>query len=134
MRKVSKDLIMKILSTPGWEEYSLLDSGDGYRLEQFGKFRVARPDPQCIWFRKLDDKEWEKADAIFKKDQNGKEHWILNGKIPEKWLIRYKIFPFMPNSRRLSTPEFSRSSIFNGNGWKKRSKMKVQISKIQIKN
>lgn len=85
---------MKILSTPGWDEYSLLDSGDGYRLEQFGKFRIARPDPQCIWMRKLKSVEWDKADAIFTKDQNGKERWIFKKQIPEKWLVHYKNLSF----------------------------------------
>ncbi len=85
---------MKILSTPGWEEYSLLDSGDTYRLEQFGKFRIARPDPQCIWQKKLRKSEWESADAIFTKDTNGKDRWITKTKLPEKWLIHYKNLSF----------------------------------------
>lgn len=85
---------MKIVSTPGWEEYSLLDSGEGYRLEQFGKFRISRPDPQCIWTRKLNPKEWNTADATFKKDETGKERWITKGKMPEKWLMHYKDLSF----------------------------------------
>ena len=85
---------MKIISTPGWDEYSLLDSGEGYRLEQFGKFRIARPDPQCIWRRRVDKKEWDAADAEFKKDTQGKERWIFNTKMPEKWLMHYKNLSF----------------------------------------
>ena len=27
---------MRILQTNGWEDYELLDSGEGYRLERFG--------------------------------------------------------------------------------------------------
>src|SRR5205814_9585612 len=85
---------MKILSTPGWDEYNLLDSGEGYRLEQFGKFRIARPDPQCIWNKKLDKKEWDAVDAAFKKDTQGKEGWSFNTKMPEKWLMHYKNLSF----------------------------------------
>jgi 23S rRNA (cytosine1962-C5)-methyltransferase len=85
---------MQIISTPGWEDYSLLDSGKGYRLEQFGKFRIARPDPQCIWSPKLGNREWEHINAIFERDQNGKERWNLKTKMPEKWLIRYKGLSF----------------------------------------
>ncbi len=85
---------MKILSTPGWEEYSLLDSGEGYRLEQFGKFRIVRPDPQCIWNKKLNKKEWDIADAEFKKDTQGKEQWVFRTRMPEKWLIHYKNLSF----------------------------------------
>lgn len=85
---------MKIISTSGWDEYSLLDSGQGYRLEQFGKFRITRPDPQCIWKRKLDKKEWDIADAKFTKDTQGKERWIFHTKMPEKWLMHYKDLSF----------------------------------------
>jgi 23S rRNA (cytosine1962-C5)-methyltransferase len=85
---------MKIISTPGWDEYGLLDSGEGYRLEQFNKFRISRPDPQCIWNRKLNKKEWDAADAEFKKDEANKERWIIKNKMPEKWLIHYKNLSF----------------------------------------
>lgn len=85
---------LQLISTPGWEEYCLLDSGGGYRLEQFGKYRLARPDPQCIWPRKLDPNDWNSAAAIFKKDQNGKEKWIRNIHVPEKWIMRYKDISF----------------------------------------
>lgn len=85
---------MKILSTQGWEEYSLLDSGEGFRLEQFGRYRLIRPDPQCIWESKLSRSEWEKADAVFGRDKNSKEGWNLKSKVPEKWEMRYKDLRF----------------------------------------
>jgi 23S rRNA (cytosine1962-C5)-methyltransferase len=84
---------MKILSTRGWAEYSLLDSGGGYRLEQFGKFIISRPDPQCIWQKKFSF-QWEKADAVFSKDDKGKDRWVTKAKMPDKWLIRYKNLSF----------------------------------------
>ena len=85
---------MKILKTAGWEEYSLLDSGGGARLEQFGKFRLVRPDPQCLWSRSLDENAWEMADAVFEKDANGKERWVIKKNVPEKWLMKYKDLSF----------------------------------------
>jgi 23S rRNA (cytosine1962-C5)-methyltransferase len=85
---------MQIIATPGWEEYSLLDSGEGYRLEQFGKFRLIRPDPQCIWMRKLAPTEWRIADATFVRDKNGKEHWQTHSNIPAKWQMHYKELTF----------------------------------------
>ena len=30
-------------------DYELLDSGDGEKLERFGKYVTARPDPQALW-------------------------------------------------------------------------------------
>ncbi len=56
---------MTVLATKGWEDYALLDSGEGKRLERFGKYTLVRPDPQCIWQPHLSAVEWEKADAIY---------------------------------------------------------------------
>lgn len=84
---------MQILQTKGWDEYALLDSGSGYRLERFGNYIVSRPDPQAIWERHLSEREWQKADATFIK-KDGKEQWILQNTIPERWLIRYKDISF----------------------------------------
>lgn len=82
---------MKILSTPGWEEYELLDTGDGHRLERFGKYILVRPDPQIIWKPHLPQSEWLKADAIFQKN---KEQWQNRNHVPPKWLMQYENLAF----------------------------------------
>ncbi|MEK7154937.1 MAG: class I SAM-dependent methyltransferase [Patescibacteria group bacterium] len=45
--------------------FKLLDTGDGERLEQFGKYILRRPDPQIIWKKTLTAEEWGKANAVF---------------------------------------------------------------------
>jgi len=60
--------------------YRLLDSGDGERLEQFGKYVLCRPDPQIIWKKSLADEEWEKANAVFDGD------WKIKD-MPNAWDI-----------------------------------------------
>ena len=50
------------------DEYLLLDSGDGWKLERFGPRVVCRPDPQALWKRKLPKAEWDKADLTFERD------------------------------------------------------------------
>jgi 23S rRNA (cytosine1962-C5)-methyltransferase len=82
---------MKILSTFGWEDYELLDTGNGLRLERFGKYRLVRPDPQIIWKPCLDRKDWEDVDAQFDLEE---KKWIVKNKMPEKWLMRYKNLAF----------------------------------------
>ena len=82
---------MNILSTPGWEDYELLDTGDGMRLERFGQYRLSRPDPQIIWKPRLAIDHWENVDATFDAD---KRKWITKKKMPEKWLLRYKNISF----------------------------------------
>ena len=79
---------MQILATPGWEDYELLDTGDGHRLERFGKYRLVRPDPQIIWRPRLDKSEWLKADAVFE------EQWQNKNNVPPKWLLHYENLSF----------------------------------------
>lgn len=32
-----------------WADYGLIDSGDGRKLERYGRFRFIRPEPQALW-------------------------------------------------------------------------------------
>jgi 23S rRNA (cytosine1962-C5)-methyltransferase len=85
---------MKLLQTSGWNDYELLDSGDGKRLERFGKYLLIRPDPQCIWEPHREKTAWEKADAVFRKSESGKEEWVRNTEVPHKWLMQYNGLSF----------------------------------------
>ena len=42
------------MRTTSWDDYGLIDSGDGRKLERYGEVRVVRPEPQCLWAPKLD--------------------------------------------------------------------------------
>jgi hypothetical protein len=37
------------LVTEPWDDYGLVDSGHGRKLERFGRFRFIRPEPQAMW-------------------------------------------------------------------------------------
>jgi 23S rRNA (cytosine1962-C5)-methyltransferase len=85
---------MTLLETAGWEDYALIDSGNGRRLERFGQYTLVRPDPQCLWEPSLPDAAWEKADAVFARGKNGKEQWIRRTDVPHEWLLTYKNISF----------------------------------------
>ena len=63
------------LITPGpWADYELIDSGNFQKLERFGEFILARPEPQAIWDKSLSDADWERrAHAIFRRDRQSPE-------------------------------------------------------------
>ena len=85
---------MNIQTISGWEDYELLDSGEGQRLERFGKYTIMRPDPQAIW-RPLQSKSlWAGADAVFERLTSSKGKWNVKGKMPEKWIVKYKDLSF----------------------------------------
>lgn len=58
-----------ILTTKPTPDYELIDSGDEEKLERYGKYILRRPDPQALWNKKLDEKIWKNADAVFDGDR-----------------------------------------------------------------
>ncbi len=56
------------METSDTEGFALIDSGDGEKLEQYGPYRIVRPEAQALWPRQLGDTEWADADAIFTGD------------------------------------------------------------------
>lgn len=82
---------MIILETPGWEDYELLDTGNGLRLERFGKYRLVRPDPQIIWKPRLAPNVWNTVDAKF---DPAEKKWLTVSTMPDKWLMRYDTVSF----------------------------------------
>ena len=52
-----------LLESNRWKDYALLDSGDGLKLERFGKYVFVRPESQAMWKRTLES-EWKNADAV----------------------------------------------------------------------
>lgn len=76
------------------EEYELLDSGGGAKLERFGPYVLARPEKTALWRRGLADTHWREVDAIFDATAGGEGSWRLNRTIPERWLMHYRHLSF----------------------------------------
>lgn len=76
----------QVMRTSGWGDYSLLDSGNGRKLERYGPYKVVRPEPQCLWTPRLPQSEWDAADAIFDpSDEEDAGRWRFRGKPRETW-------------------------------------------------
>jgi len=75
-----------------WRDYELLDSGGFEKLERFGAFTLARPEPQALWQPSLSKAEWSNAHARFEQrgSHSGEWHWQSKAKRPESWHIQYK--------------------------------------------
>jgi len=85
-----------ILETAGLEDYALLDSGNGRKLERFGALMVDRPEEQAIWTPRLDAAAWEQADAVFTgdMDEEGAGRWKRRPGVPEAWTCRHQTIRF----------------------------------------
>lgn len=81
-----------ILEVAPNRDYALLDSGDGQKLEQYGDYRIVRPEGQAIWRRALPDREWERVDAAFTgdTDEEGMGRWRFpKAPLGETWPMRH---------------------------------------------
>ena len=87
------------IESPGkfWKDYELIDSGNFEKLERFGQYIMARPEPKALWDKTMDESEWNrlihtrfKTGAGFGKA--GKEDsgtWERMKKMNDQWVIRY---------------------------------------------
>ena len=83
-----------ILVAENWQDYQLLDSGNGQKLEQVGAFRFIRPEPQALWQATCDINEWTKSDGEFVSSADGRDglesgKWSLASSVPQQWQIQY---------------------------------------------
>jgi len=79
---------LNIIATKSSKDYELLDSGDGEKLERYGKYIFRRPDPQALWTKQLSSNDWGKTDASFRRDGQ-KGDWDLKPGLPERWSIDF---------------------------------------------
>lgn len=118
---------MKLLSPASWKDYELLDSGDGEKLERFGKYTLIRPEPQAIWSKVLSENEWNKlATARFQREQKDKFRfsddvtggWNRGKSMPESWQVHYQHNDLKLNLR-LALTSFGHVGIFpeQGSNW-----------------
>ena len=79
------------LTTGTWPDYELIDAGNFEKLERFGRYVLARPEPQAIWDPHLPASEWERANATFRREKGSTERgqWQLKAGMPEQWVINY---------------------------------------------
>lgn len=78
----------KILTTTGWADYELLDSGNKKKLERFGSYHLIRFEPEAIWKPSLIKRVWDSADAVFtlsKGERTGS--WTFQTNKHHSWTI-----------------------------------------------
>ncbi|HAT03484.1 MAG TPA: SAM-dependent methyltransferase [Candidatus Magasanikbacteria bacterium] len=80
--------MLSIITTQKEQDYELLDSGDGEKLERYGVVVLSRPDPQALWHKRMSSKEWDNADGYFVRDSK-KADWTFRTKVPPRWDIAF---------------------------------------------
>lgn len=79
---------MELQTFKQFMDFELLDTGDGYRLERWGNFKLKRPDPQIIWEPKLPMSAWQSDAEYIPDGERGK--WVTHNNVPEKWEVYFR--------------------------------------------
>ncbi|EKE07920.1 MAG: hypothetical protein ACD_17C00452G0001 [uncultured bacterium] len=80
-------------------DYQLLDSGGGQKLERFGSYVLERPCTQAVWPRTLQ----ENPDASFNRDHK----WVFHTKLPKTWTVMHGGVAF-----QISLTDFGHLGVF----------------------
>ena len=104
-----------------WRDYELLDSGDGEKLERWGSYVLARPEPKALWNKSLPQSEWNrlthtrfKPGAGFGKA--GKEDsgtWERLKAMDDQWWISYQPSHSSGHWRPRFSEALSSSAVIN---------------------
>lgn len=82
------------MKTANWQDYSVISTGDGYKLERWGNVTLLRPDPQVIWPSKTPLDGYKGINAKYTRSESGGGKWKYFTKTPEEWVISYKNLKF----------------------------------------
>ncbi|MBR4584539.1 MAG: oxidoreductase [Bacteroidales bacterium] len=73
-----------------WNEYELIDSGNGRKLERFGEITLIRPEITATGKPHLSETQWkEMANAEFVETSKNSGKWNIFKQIPETWQMSY---------------------------------------------
>lgn len=72
-----------------WNDYEIIDTSKGEKLERWGDYLLVRPDPQVIWDTPRKHSGWRKKNGHYHRSSKGGGEWEFFH-LPEQWSIGYK--------------------------------------------
>lgn len=76
-----------------WNDYEVLDTSSGEKLERWGDYILIRPDPQVIWNTPRQLPQWHKPNGHYHRSAKGGGEWEFF-RLPGEWDIRYSDLTF----------------------------------------
>ncbi len=96
-----------LLLADKWQDYELIDMGNGEKLERWGDYVLRRPDPQIMWPMASEWSLWKNPHGHYHRSARGGGQWEHKKKYPEKWVISYKNLKF-----NISPTGFKHTGLF----------------------
>ncbi len=103
-----------------WKDYSIIATGDGYKLERWNNVVLLRPDPQVIWPAKFDLSTYPELNAKYIRSEKGGGAWEYLKKTPQEWNVSYDNLKF-----KIKPMGFKHTGLFpeQAANWEKCSKL-----------
>jgi 23S rRNA (cytosine1962-C5)-methyltransferase len=85
--------------------YSVIDSGNGRKLENVGGYILDRPCAQAVWEKSLSESVWKDVHAVFSRE--GGNNWNYKKSLPNEWVIEIDGLKF-----NISPTDFGHLGVF----------------------
>lgn len=86
--------MLNAYTIPEWKDYELIDTGGFEKLERFGDFILARPEPQAVWQKALSIEKWRSlAHAWFVRGDGSNDevgNWQMKPGMKDNWTMTFK--------------------------------------------
>ena len=73
-----------------WNDYEVIDTSTGEKLERWGDYLLVRPDPQVIWDTGHRHSGWRSRNGHYHRSAKGGGEWEFF-QLPEEWSISYEL-------------------------------------------
>ena len=77
-----------------WKDYEVIATGDGNKLERWGKYVLLRPDPQVIWPESFPLENYKGLTAKYVRSATGGGHWEYLEPMPENFTVSWRNLTF----------------------------------------
>jgi 23S rRNA (cytosine1962-C5)-methyltransferase len=122
---------MSIEYSKNWQDYEILATGNGEKLERWGDIILLRPDPQAIWDSNLNYNEYPNLAGKYLRSDSGGGSWQWQKNAPTEWTIGYKNMKFI-----ISPFNFKHTGLFpeQAVNWDKITDILVGASGVKVLN
>ena len=76
-----------------WNDYEVLATSNGEKLERWGDYMLVRPDPQVIWNTPHTHECWKRKNGHYHRSNKGGGEWEFFN-LPDEWSIQYMDLTF----------------------------------------
>lgn len=78
----------------GWQDYEIIATGNGEKLERWKDIVLIRPDPQVIWKPERELRKICEPDGVYIRSETGGGRWEYKRQLPDEWVVGWRELRF----------------------------------------